>query len=259
MFCPNCHQPMSLVTADKQNILHCGNCGGSFFEENGINRITVETAQSLSEDKQSDEISGEVKKCPKDQTLLKPILTNPPLTDQFQPISTPLPPEVTLLRCPKCSGIFAYPDDLIKFKKAQAAKIEYFKLWHIPFPSLKAVIILSAVGLFFMTALVNYTFFQKGLAPASAHDLVKKVYLSRSGPYLFIFFKTQTPFRSKIIFEDRTEKKTVIKIISGEAKTIHQLTTADLNLENEIYYQIVLTDERGKEVKTEKKKMIVGY
>lgn len=256
MFCPNCAQPMNLATADNQTILHCSNCGGSFFEENGINRITVATAQILAEDKKTDEVSSSEKKCPKDQQILKPILTN---LNQSQLISSPLPSDITLLRCGKCAGIFAYPDDLVKFKQAQAAKIEYFKLWSIPLPSLKTVIILSATALFFMTVLTNYTFFQKGLAPASARDPIKKVYLSRSGHYLFIYFKTETPFVSKIIFEDKTEKNVIVKIISGEPKTIHQLVTGDLNLGNEIYYQIVLTDERGKETKTEKKKMVLGY
>ncbi len=158
MFCPNCLKPMNLVVADNQNILHCPNCGGSFFEENGINRITVETAQKLAEDKTSDEVSGTEKKCPKDQTSLKPIFTD---YNRFQPISAPFPTDVTLLRCPKCQGIFAYPDDLIKFKQAQIAKIEYFKLWNIPLPSLKSVIILGATALIFVAGLVNYTLFQK--------------------------------------------------------------------------------------------------
>lgn len=256
MLCPNCSQPINLVTADNQTILHCSNCGGSFFEENGINRITVATAQILAEDKKTDEVSGAEKKCPKDQSILKPISTN---LNQSQLISSPLPPDVTLLGCRQCAGIFAYPDDLIKFKQAQVAKIEYFKLWNIPLPSLKSVAIFAVAGLIFTAIFANYTFFQKGLAPTSASNLIKKVYFSRSNHYLFIFFKTETPFASKIIFEDKTENSIITKIISNELKTTHQLTTGNLNLDNEIYYQIVLTDERGKEIKTEKKKMVLGY
>ena len=256
MLCPNCGQPMNLVIADNQKILHCTNCGSSFFEENGINRITLNTAQKLAEDKKNDEISGSEKKCPKDQTLLKPILTD---YNQFQPVSSPIPADVTLLRCQKCAGIFAHPDDLIMFKQAQVAKIEYFKLWQLPIPSLKSVIVLGVVGLIFSAVLANYTYFKNGLKPTSASDLIKKFYLSSSGNYLFIFFKTEKPFKSKIIFEDATDKKIIHKIISSQPKRIHQLTTSEINLENEIYYQIVLTDEKGGEIKTEKKKIDIGY
>ncbi len=252
MLCPNCHQPMNLVNADKQNILHCSNCGGSFFEENSINRITVETAQKLADDKKTDEIVGKEKKCPKDGQVLKAI---PSDFNQWQMATTPLPPDITLLRCQKCAGIFAYPDDLINFKQAQSAKIEYFKSWGMPLPSLKSVVIFGLTGLFFLTVIINYTFFQKGLAPTSARDLIKKVHLSRSGHYLFIFFKTETPFRSTIVFRDVTEKKTVTKIISPQPKNLHQLTTGDFNLDNEIYYQIILTDDKGKQIKTEEERL----
>lgn len=255
MLCPNCGQAMNLVTADNQKILHCSNCGGSFFEENGINRISLTTAQNLADDKKSDEISGSEKKCPKDENLLKPISTN---FNQFQPILTPIPPDVTLLRCSKCRGIFAYPDDLVKFKQAQVAKIEYFKLWQLPLPSLKSVIILGVTALIFTAVLVNYTYFQNGLYSTKASDLIKKFYISSSNNYLFLFFKTEKPFRSKIIFEDATNKKTINKIISSQPKTIHQLTTGDINLENEIYYQIVLMDEKGREIKTEVRKLKIN-
>ncbi len=255
MLCPNCNQPMNLVIADDQKILHCSNCGGSFFEENGINKITLNTAQTLAEDKKSDEISSNEKKCPKDQTLLKPILPN---CNQSHQISSHISDDITLLHCQKCRGIFAYPDDLISLKKTQVAKIEYYKHWQLPLNLLKKTIILGVGALIFTAVIVNYTYFQKALNQANASDLIKKLYLSRSANYLFLFFKTEKPFRSKVIFQDATDKKIIKKILSPQPKTIHQLTTTEINLENDIYYQIVLTQENGLEIKTEVKRLIMN-
>lgn len=240
MLCPNCNQPINLVTVNNQSILHCGNCGGSFFEENVINRISLQTTQKLAEEKQTNEIFGVEKKCPKDGSILKP------QTNQEN-----IPADVTLLSCEKCRGIFVYPDDLIRFKQAQEAKINYFKLWQIPLPSLKAVLVISFSALFLATIVTQYNSFLNYFSQRSqASDLIKKVYLSKSGHYLFISFKTETFFRSKIIFEDKTSKQKIEKMINNKPAIIHQLTTGDLNLDDEIYYQIILIDNKGTEIKT---------
>src|SRR4051794_29741987 len=42
MHCPNCSQIMISAIYDEQTVLHCRTCGSSFFEENGINHISLE-------------------------------------------------------------------------------------------------------------------------------------------------------------------------------------------------------------------------
>src|SRR4030067_1508449 len=109
MFCPNCLEKMNDDVADGQMILHCQNCGGTFFLDNGINRISLLSAQKLAFDKKINEIFSHDKSCPKDQTMLKPIQSE-----------ENIPPNTTLLKCETCNGIFAFPNDLVIFTKAHA-------------------------------------------------------------------------------------------------------------------------------------------
>jgi len=248
MLCPNCQEPFDFISIDNQKILHCSNCGGSFFEENGINRISLETAEKLAADKKTEEISGQEKHCPKDGNLLLPMNSQ---NDE----QSAIPPNITLLRCPQCHGIFAFPDDLVDFKKAQAAKINYFKTWLIPPSSLKTLLVFTFTALIFTGIFANYLFFNKAPMPSSASDLIKKFKLYQLKHYILIFFKTDQEFSSKIIFKDENENKIFEKNISSQPTNTHQITTGDLNLTHNIFYQIVLIDKNGKELKTEWKKL----
>ena len=245
MSCPNCKEIMQTVILDNQIILHCSLCGASFFEENGINRISFESAEKLFEEKKNTEVSGQEKLCPKDKTILKPIVNQ-----------ENIPTEVTLLRCSTCKGIFVFADDLINFKKAQEAKIDYFKAWNIPLPSLKAVVVLSFVALVSAAIFSRFILFQRGpYRYTNATDLIKNIYLSKSGRYLFISFKTDYPFRSKIIFNDKTANITISKNISQKLTFIHFLTTTDIDFNHQYNYQIILIDNKGQEITTEEKEL----
>lgn len=247
MLCPNCRQKMDADVVDNQSILHCSNCGGTFFQDNGINRISLSSAQNLASDTKVSEISTQEKLCPRDQTPLIP----------FQSEET-IPPDVVLLNCPTCKGIFAFPNDLMIFKKAQAVKIDYFKLWGIPLPSIKSVAVLSVFLFVSLVSLLTYTYWQtQNIYNIQAQDLVKDLYLTSSNRYLFISYKTRLPLRSRVVFTNTTTNQTIEKIVSSELSTFHQLTTADVNIEDEIYYQIVLNDEKGRETKTEIRKLDV--
>lgn len=244
MSCPNCGQIMQIVKKDEQNILHCPNCGGSFFEENGINRIILKTAAILAEDKRNDEISGEQKLCPKDRNDLE-VLHN----------QESIPPDITLLSCTVCHGVFVYPDDLLNFKKAQIAKVNYFKSWSFPIPSIKTISVLSLLLIFALTTFLSYVVLQKSTYKIGAKDAIKNLYITRSNRYLFLSFKTAVSARSKVYFFDVTVNQTIQKIINSEPETTHLLTTSSLELDHEIYYQIILTFKDGKETKTELKKL----
>lgn len=244
MTCPNCAHLMNYVNLDKQNILHCDNCGTSFFEENGINRISQASVEKLALDKKIEEIEGHEKLCPLDHLRLTP------LSDGV------LPDGVVILKCKKCQGVLAFPNDLLNFKKAQGAKIEFFKAWTKPLPSLRTVLVISFTAVVLGSVFYQFnSFFKYYSAGAQASNLIKKISISKSGRYLLIFFKTQTPFKSKIVFQDLTNNSQIEKIINQSPATIHQLTTGDLTLEDEILYQIVLTNKQGVESKTELKKI----
>lgn len=245
MLCPNCNQTIDYINLDSQHILHCHNCGASFFEENAINRISIKSAELLADDKLTDEVFGNAKNCPKDKTKLNLIENN-----------ETMPQDVTLLRCPSCRGIFSYPDDLLRFKKAQDVKIEFFKLWNKPLPSLRTVLVLSFVAIMSFTVISRFsTFLNQMSRQSQATDLIKKIYISKSDRYLFISFKTDTQFRSEIIFTDITTGGKIMKTISNNPTNLHYLTTGDVNLDNEVFYQLILINDKGKIIKTDSKKL----
>ncbi len=244
MLCPNCSQTMDYVSLDNQSILHCNNCGCSFFNENAINRISKLSAQKLANDKKSSEISGKEKLCPRDKTVLVAIQDKS------------IPQDVSLLRCPKCNGILAYPDDLIFFKKAQNAKIDYLKIWKLPIPSLKTVLVFSFLGIISLSLIAGFSSIQnKQINKSQAQDLINKVNISTSGPYLFISFRTSLPLYSEIVFEDKTTGKKTVKPVSEKPNTLHYITTGDINLKNEVFYKIILIDEVGEKTETTKQKL----
>lgn len=131
--CPNCRNPLDKVQLSKVEVDHCNNCGGTLFDYNEVNRITLADAEKLSLMKQTDVISGVEKFSPRDGSPLKRIE------------SESVPQYVTLLKSDTTHEVFAYPDDLVNFKKAQDAKIGFYKAWNIPLPALKSVLVFSFV------------------------------------------------------------------------------------------------------------------
>ncbi len=248
MSCPNCGRQLLSHHLDNQTVLHCANCGGSFLEENGINRISLKSSVQLAADKKNDEISGEHKRCPKDGHRLAAILND-----------EAVPQNVTLLRCPRCRGIFAFSDDLVQFKKAQSAKVGYYKMWETPLSSIRTVVVLSFIaivsaGLFFtFNAVQNNTSQQ-----IQASDQVKNIAVNISGRFLFMTFQTNSPTRSQIIFNDKTINKTIVKNITDKPVKNHIFSTTELNLGDELTYQIILYTQNGATVKTPVRKLVVN-
>ncbi|MEI6533332.1 MAG: zf-TFIIB domain-containing protein [Candidatus Roizmanbacteria bacterium] len=245
MFCPNCAQEMQSRVYDYQYILHCSNCGASFFEENGINRITLETAKKLDEEKNGNFILGNHKLCPKDDNPLV-MLTN----------DEAIPQNVSLFRCNQCNGIFGYPEDLVKFKEAQKAKIEFFRVWQMPLPSLKSVMvmgIMAVVTVSLFTSFISYNL--KQTTSSQASDIIKNIYISQSDRYVFISFKTSQKYKSKITFYNTTTNQSFTKNISEILTDVHSITTTAVNLNGTIDYQIILIKENGQEIQLEKHKL----
>lgn len=244
MRCPNCLEVMEAHVFDGQNVLHCPNCGTSFFEENGINRISLSSAKELIADKKGLFEPATQKLCPKDNTLFQ----------EFR--SDAVPPTVKLLKCATCQGILVYPEDLLIFKKAQNIKLEFYKTWQIPLPPLKHVLVLSFLAVVGASLFGGFFAFTNS-TPQSTHaeDLVKNVSAVKSGRFVLITFKTQTALKSQIVIIDKTTGEQVVKIISSTPKTIHYLTTTDISPKDDVDYQIILSDESGKQFTTQATKL----
>ncbi|MEO6508542.1 MAG: zf-TFIIB domain-containing protein [Patescibacteria group bacterium] len=238
MICPNCSQSLITTIKSNQKVLRCTNCGGTFFEENGINRITAGDAQELTHEANTNIVMGTPKVCPIDTIFLH-------LIDNDEAV----PQNVSLFKCPKCHGIFAYPDDLLKFKKAQTAKIEFFKIWETPLASLKTVMVLSFIAVIALTAFSNLS--NRSTQTTQAGSLVGNVSFTHEGRYLFVNFKTTTPYMSSIIIHDTATDSVTTSVITEKLATLHYTTISNANTQHELYYQIVLKDDKGNETRTE--------
>ena len=131
MHCPNCRHILTKVNLSGIEVEHCNNCGSTLFEANEINRITSKDAERLSMMKQTDVISAAEKISPRDGNPLTRIE------------GESIPQHVTILHSESTGETFAFPDDLVEFKKAQGAKVEYFKAWRIPMPQVRNILVLG--------------------------------------------------------------------------------------------------------------------
>ena len=244
MSCPNCGEKFKKVEFDNQFVLHCANCGCSFFEQNGINRITVKSARKLAWDKKQSFVKGEQLACPLDNSMMILIQNDA------------IPADVTLLRCPSCYGLFAHPEDLLKFKRAQNIKIKFFKVWSKPIPSLQAVLVMGFVGFMILTislSMVNLN--SKRLSTTSAHDQITNVYAKQTTDFIFFSFHTDRKYRSSVRFVDKVSGQTVVRQASENFNTLHTVTIKELSAQGDIYYQILLEDEHGDKLTTEETKL----
>jgi len=237
---------MILESFDNQNILHCSFCQGNFFEENGINRISLKTTKKLTNNKKTNYISNRTKHCPKDHHQLNLINNDPAI-----------PKSVDLFQCPECQGVFTFPDDLLYFKKAQKVKIDFYKIWHKPLPALKSVILISFLAISSFSILIGLSSIQQSqLTQSQADEISKNIYISTSNHYLFISFKTKIPLRSVVVFINHKTEKIISKTISKKPKKLHYATIDQIPFDGEWKYQIILYDKNNQAIKTPIKKLI---
>ncbi len=224
MLCPNCGQQMNVRNVDNEIVLHCSTCGSSFFDKNGINRITASSARLLTEEAQGQYVLGNQKICPKDKSIL------------LEKVDLSLPKNTILLECPSCEGIFAYPDDLLKYKGIKAPQplaSGAFKL----LPAPKSLFMLASFAVLTIAVLLNTGSFSTN---TRAEKVIGKVYLSTSGFLLSVSFKTQVSETSTIVFYDATpeRKETGRYSISSEPKKIHVGTIRGFDKNRDAFYSI---------------------
>lgn len=240
---------MSHYVMDKQAVLHCRLCGGSFFEDNGINRISHESAERLGRYTYDGAARGNaLKKCPQDGTVMMPIAN-----------TASVPQSVLLLSCPKCFGVFATPQDLLTFKHAQEAKIEYFKLWNIPLPNLKPVFIIASTIVVLTSVILGVNTLQRSASYNSqASDVLKTIDLQIRNNYIFISFRTEQAFITSIIFRNETSGQVIERSISTEPKTLHLATYGQLEIlkrDEVVFYKIRLKAPNGNTVDTQESQL----
>lgn len=241
MNCPNCDKKMKQKLLDKQTLYHCPNCGSTFFDQNGINRITLTSASELNKDKKQEFYSPDNKLCPRDKTEMKELEKE-----------DSIPREVSLFQCPTCWGIFVYPQDLVTFKKAQKVKIQFFKLWGKPLPSVQNILIFGFLALVSVSMLGALLTVQKQRSQVSqAAGPAKNIKFEHMNNGVVVYFTTTLPYTSKIVMTDKTRDITIVKTISDIPVMIHILNMKDADIRSGMTYHLELRDENGTLMMTE--------
>ncbi|MFH0773799.1 MAG: zf-TFIIB domain-containing protein [bacterium] len=222
MLCPNCGQQMNVRNVDNEIVLHCATCGSSFFDKNGINKITQNSARILTEEAQGQYVLGNQKVCPKDKSVL------------LEKVDATLPKNTILLECPSCEGVFVYPDDLLKYKGIKAAQplaSGAFKL----LPTPKSLFMLASFAVLSIAVLLNTGGFSTN---TRAEKVIGKVYLATSGQILSVSFKTEVSETAAIVFYDVNKKETGRYVVSSEPKKVHVGTIRGFNKNRDAFYAI---------------------
>ena len=213
---------MTVRNVDNEIVLHCSTCGSSFFDKNGITKITQKSARELTEEAQGQYVLGNQKVCPKDKSVL------------LEKVDATLPKNTVLLQCPSCEGVFAYPDDLLKFKGIKPTSplaASAFKL----LPAPKSLFMLASFAVLSIAVLLNAGNFSTN---TRAEKVIGKVYLTTAGHILSVRFTTQVSETSAIIFYDINHKETGRYVISSEPKTVHVGTIRGFDATRDIFYAI---------------------
>lgn len=150
-----------------------------------------------------------------------------------------IPRSVTAYRCPQGHGYLFPGNELVKFKHAQEAKLAYHRLWNIPLPDMKSVL-LGSLGLVMAIGL-GITVFEMQKSRdirSSAARVITSQTASVSAETHSVVFSAITGFQTQVVVH--------IDALNGFAQTmdtkdqtIHTLTVRDVPSGVYEYYFIV--------------------
>ena len=244
MICPHCAAPLHELDLDLQHVFHCVSCGTSIFEDGGINRITSATAKYLKENATLNQDASKepaVKTCPFDQT---------PLVLRMN--QDAIPTHVHLLHCPKCQRIVAKPQDLLDFKHAQEAKVNYIKAWKLPMPQLRTIFAIVTLGVMSVFGYLSFSQLNKNATlKTQAAEAVDGVQVQVAGRLVVVSFRTEAPVRTALII---LEPSSIPKIpVSGKPNTLHTASFSRPRDARIIRFRVELIDESGRSVLSDEK------
>ena len=222
MTCPHCATQMNTVeieTVDGQTaaIDECLNCGGHFLAPVLGNFISVNTAKNVdSVLPKSTSVPSQNPVCPHCRQSMSSIKDDS------------VPGNVTVFSCPNNHGDFYPKNQLLSFKKAQEAKINYHKLWGIPVRSAFAILVPVVIIFTAITVIPNVLEMMRTSQESrvKASEILTQPLITPISPtQVLISFSTRRPAKTSIRF---TEGQTTLHQVSTQETTNHLLNIGDL-------------------------------
>lgn len=241
MTCPHCHADLTAIdiqTTDGQttSIQECLNCGGHFLPPILANFISTNSAKNIdSIVPKSSSVPAAAPICPQCHQTMSSIKDDS------------VPETVTVFTCPNNHGEFYPKNQLLLFKKAQDAKINYHKLWGIPLKSAFAVIIPVVIVFTAITVIPNVLNLMQTSQEnrVKASDILTQPLITPiSSTQVLISFSTKNSVKTSITF---TEGLNRTIDVSTTPQTNHLISVTDLKPQTTYKYFITL-DNQGKKV-----------
>jgi len=243
MNCPHCKSPLSTIDIDTVDgrvvkINECLNCGGHFLEPFLANFISANTAKNIDsvipKSKQVSAISPICYKCGQPMSGIK---------DDAVPLT------VTVFTCPNNHGDFFPKNQLLLFKQAQDAKINFHKIWGIPLKSAFAVV-LPLLLVFTAIATIPTVIKQMSTPQETrikASEIITQPLISPISPtHVLISFSTKNSVKTSLRFTEGMQKEI---IVSDTPQTSHLISVEELQ-PSTIYKYVIVLDQDGKKVNT---------
>jgi len=237
MFCPECNQrliPLTVKNDTGNFTAHCCmSCAGIWTESGAANLLTPQDITYLMSvvPKKGAHPIAQYNLCPKDRQTL----------ELYK--GENVPPDVTVFRCSKCNG-FWFPEGMLpKFKRAQAAKIDYFKAWHIPLPSIHAVLLpILVMAILGTTLLITLSGIreQQDIRSRATDPISKPVVTYPAPAQVFISFTTKTAATSRIRYWTDPQVVMELPVVTTPTKT-HSIVLSNLETGKTYSYQLILS------------------
>lgn len=150
MRCPNDDAELITQTKNRGGVTiataRCPRCKGYWLDSFNANYVKTDDIERSFEPTHQQQTIHPV--CPVCQTPLK------------RYTGENIPGNVRAWRCPNGDGYFFPQAELFAFKKAQEAKLTYFKLWNIPMPSVASVLLAGIVAMVSIGLVTTYLTYQ---------------------------------------------------------------------------------------------------
>lgn len=239
MLCPECNFSLSTTTlktkTQKVTLDYCSTCGGVWTEFGGqINFLRPEELNPLNNLLPYKPLhpNFSTNLCPKDRQRLELLK------------GENIPYDVDIYRCNKCSGVWFPEGALRQFKEAQQTKIDYYKVWKIPLPSIYTIL-LPMILLFVLLGGMIFTILgiKKGTdVRTRAQGVISKpLVISPEENQVIISFTTEKASVSKIKYWIILQEVTELWV-SSSPKTTHTIQLKNLKPNKSYSYQIMLVE-----------------